>query len=199
MDRIDLNQPRFTQAQVLKLVPELSAKDLQNWVSRGVLEVENPSPGRQGKRLYTGAAIVALIFMARITSLGIGPKAAFSMAGKVMDHAEHIHEVYPTNEENGRLVWTIAGGLPELYHRGYIFKFKGKHIIDIRKEELGIARTLLPNVYITVEIDFLVLGAFNRLYAFLAGVTLQEEATEGEELEDLLRFRKEIGAPGGEK
>lgn len=175
MERIDLDQPRFTQAQVLQLVPALSAKDLQNWVQRGVLEVENPSPGRQGKRLYTGYGIIALAFMAHMTALGIGPKAAFSMAAQVVEHAVHVHEVYPVQFEQGKLPYVIVGGLIEIYHRGYIYKFKGEHVINIQKEPLSDLRVYFPEVYITVEVDFLVFRYLNRIYKFLAGEPINDK------------------------
>ena len=86
MERIDLDQPRFTPAQVLQaFVPTLTAKRLENWIERKVIEVTEPTPGRGRGRRWSAAGVIVLTFMARVTALGIGPTAAYSMAQTVLD------------------------------------------------------------------------------------------------------------------
>jgi hypothetical protein len=202
MERIDLDEPWFTQAQVLDAVPALTPKTLQNWASRGILDLHEPNPGRQAKRLYTGIGVIMLAFMARVTALGIGPSAARDMAETVAKHAADIHRAYPVSEENGRLQWTIAGSHYELYHRGYIIKHKDQHRIIIQMEGLGILRTQFPHVYLTVEIDFLVLSVLNEIYRVAAGQKASRKlkvsaptAADARELRKLAKFFRDFSQP----
>lgn len=199
MDRIDLEQPRFTQAQVLKLVPALRAKDLQNWLNRGIFEVEEASPGRQGKRHYTSVGVIALAFMAELTALGIGPAVAYRMVDTLAEHALMVHKVYPTDKDKNTPFWVIIGNAPHLYHQGFVFKHSGKQVMLIRRDD-KLLRPFLPDAYITVEVDFLVFWVLNRIYAFLAGESLSEDKRETNEfnVELLDALKVELGeAPEG--
>ena len=54
-----LNDPQFTQAQILSLTePRLDSGLLQNWVNRGSLELNFEQQGRT--RYYTGASVIAI-------------------------------------------------------------------------------------------------------------------------------------------
>ena len=203
MERIDLTQPRFTQAQVLQLVPKLAAKDLQNWVQRGVIDVGNPLPGRQGKVLYTGAGVVALAIMARLTKLGIGPRAADAVADRAIDHAVMLHDKYPVASNSGYLSWIIVTEEASVYHRGYVFRHGDEHVMLIKNGELDFhLRLVLPDIYITIELDILLLSTFNRLYKLLAGLPPDMDSSGTEEpdarFEEFVRSMAEFGGPGGE-
>ena len=197
MERIDLYQPRFAPAEVLRLVPTLTAKTLMNWNDLRVFEVYEPTPGRGRPRRYTPAGIIVLSFMARITTLGIGPAAAYGMGKTLLEHAERLHALYPAEEENGRLAWTIYGLVPEGYRRGYVVKFKDEHVLLIEKEELGVTRTTMPDVYVTVEVDFLILAALERIYAFLAGEPTTGEAEGTPGMESITELLRDLRSPGG--
>src|SRR5215472_4712129 len=106
MERIDLQEPRFTQAQVLTILRILKEKTLQNWVSRGLIEPGNLNPGRQGKRLYSAADVISLEFMTKATALGIPPSAAKQMTKVVVERAIELHETYDAKEVDGQLRWT---------------------------------------------------------------------------------------------
>jgi hypothetical protein len=203
MDKIDLETPRFTQAEVLEMLPNLSAKTLQNWTSRGVFDLglENQNPGRQGKRRYTGIGVVMLAFMAELTGIGLGPSVTIKLADDVAAHAMDVHEVYPAREENGFLNFVISGSHYNIYHRGYIVKIDDDYRIFIRKEGLGIARTIYPFMYITVEIDFLILTVLSKIYAHISGKKIENRITaETEEdrklLQEITDLTKRLSSPG---
>jgi hypothetical protein len=118
--------------------------------------------------------VIALAFMSEVTSLGIGPKAAYDMAGTLTEHAVMVHTIYPTDKEKTKSWWSIIGSAPQLYHRGFIFKLNEKHVILIRRDDVELLRPYMPYVYITVEVDFLVFRMLNRIYSFLAGEPLSE-------------------------
>jgi hypothetical protein len=216
MDRINLNTGRFTQAQVLQMVPMLSEKNLQNWNDRKIIKHRGPKPGTQGKRLYTGLKVIGLTFMAPVVELGIGPSDAARMAGigpsgtarmaeKFPQRALEVHADNPAQERDGVLHWSIDAGALHLYKVGRIYKYEGRHELRILNRDAPVE--LLPNVYVGVEVDFLILGALNRIYSMIAGrkidpkfkFTVPAEAQQiGAEL------AKEIGAeldkykpPGG--
>jgi hypothetical protein len=193
MDKIDITEPRFTQAEVLETLPWLKPKTLQNWVSRDVLRIQDPNPGRQAKRAYSGIDIIVLGFMARLgESLGIGPSAARELARRVALHATDMHTYYPAKKENGCLRWVIAGDEYDSYHRGYIVKYNGKHQIFILKD-LGILRTQFPGIYVTVEIDFLILAVLDAIYLVLAGKRARRRATvSGQSHDDVRQLREAI-------
>jgi hypothetical protein len=168
MQRIDLEAPRFTQAEVLAMAPELTAKTLQNWTSRNVLEA-GERPGRQGKLRYTAMGVIALVFMAKLGRLGHSPAAAFHLFDEVSDRVDHLHSGYPATEDDGCLRWPIEASRLSEYARGYIFDKGGEPTIRIYPNDLALARFEMPSVYITVEVDILVLEMLGRIYAFLSG------------------------------
>jgi hypothetical protein len=201
MDRIDLDEPRFTHDEVLKVIPVLPRKSLQNWTDRDIVRPANPLPGKGNRRLYSGAQLCGLDFMAKITALGIGASDAAPLAVQIAEHAATLHRKYPAKEKDGRLHWIIAGGKPELYHHGAVAMFNGAHRLMIFEpgEDMRDARAMLPDVLIDVAVDYLILGVLNRLYAHLAGVELSAEPafsadvseTERAEFADLMKSVKQ--------
>src|SRR5262245_43943471 len=134
MEKIDLEGGRFTQADVVALVPDLSAKTLQNWNDLGLIGPANAKPGRQGKRLYTGAGVVCLAFMAALASQGIRPGIARDLAEDVWKRTLLLHKVHPTSEVGGQLHWIIKGSNPELYFRGHVFKYDGRYVLRLDED-----------------------------------------------------------------
>ena len=176
MEQLDLRRPRFQQQQVLQLVPALTAEMLHNWVARKIVVPDGaPRPGRQPKILYSGVGAIALAFTAEIAPL-IGPRAAFDLATReISKHALELHSSYPAAEEDGRLTWTIFADAPEHYHRAYVFKHAGRHVVLIQKSDLGSSRALLPRTMLSIEIDFLIIDVLNRIYRLIAGQPLGPE------------------------
>ncbi len=172
MDRLDLETPRFTQAQVLTLVPGLSAKTLQNWLARGVIQHPDIAPGRQAKRLWSGIVVLALDFMVAISDLGIGPAVAAELAETYVQHAMDLHQNYPVEVgPDGVLEWIEQWCHQDLYSRGHIYKLDGKHLLSIDNRNVHEVRMFLPHVYIGVEVDRMILIMLNRIYLQIAGKT----------------------------
>ena len=202
MDRIDLEQITFTQADVLRLVHGLAAKDLQNWHERKVLT--GPSTGKGVRRQYTALGVIAVRFILRMVDLGLKPSDAAQLLPAVLNHALHIHGMHPAREEDSRLRWIIAADAIHLYHRGYVFRRGDKHVILIRQEDLGLERTFLPEVYITVEIDQLIISALGGIYALMAGdevptgivITGAADEKEAETARRAAKFALELKPPG---
>lgn len=198
--KIDLDRAEFTQGQVLALVPDSKAKTLQNWNDLDLIAPGNPKPGRHGRRLYSGVGIVSIAFMVDVAGLGLRPGIARELAAAVRTRTLLLHEKYPAKEGEGRLHWTIAGSNPELYARGHIFKLDGRHVlwVDDDRESFELCRPLLPRIYVTVELDYLILVMLNRIYALLAGVdvTKSMEGADSSEGRQWLEVKKKISKPG---
>lgn len=65
---IDLEERPFSQRDVLAITG-LTAKTLQNWNDRGIRPGPKQSPGKAGKRRYSGFEVIALGLMKEITEL----------------------------------------------------------------------------------------------------------------------------------
>lgn len=170
MERVDLSKPQFTQAQVLKCVPALSARTLQNWTDPSRNLIRFPRPGRQGKVLWSALQIVKLAFMAQVVRLGIPPRVALGLADDLKERAVRVHATHPVDEDGGRLSWPIAYDQQDRYHRGSIFLDGDRHRMIIHGRDLAQYRGLLPDAYVTVECDRIVVGCLNRIYAVVAGI-----------------------------
>lgn len=121
MDRIDLQQPRFTQAEALRLVSELTTRTMQNWAQRGLLEeLDTANPGKGAVRLYSGLGIVALRLMRTLTDLHIAPRAARNLVGGMGHAVLELHRSYPTQERNGRLEWLSPRSSGQQLRKAYI-------------------------------------------------------------------------------
>ena len=169
MDKLDLETPRFTQAKVLEIIPALTAKAMQNWTTRGIVqdaETEaNPASGRQARRRYSAVTVIMLDFVSSVADLGIGPAVAGELAGQVGERAIALHDEYPAEiGDAGTLEFVEKLHYQERYARGFIYKTEGQHILDIRYQDFSVARQFFPSVYITVEIDRLILVSLNRIY-----------------------------------
>jgi hypothetical protein len=85
----DLDQPRFTQAQVLRLVPDLTRKNLQNWGGRGLLDLDGADRPKHAKRLYSVIDVVSIAAANGLVEFGLGPSDALAiaapLAGFVLD------------------------------------------------------------------------------------------------------------------
>lgn len=174
MERIDLDEPRFEQAPTLQLVPRLEVRTLQNWAQRGLLtDSDEVEPGRGSPRLYTGFGIVALTWILALVDLGIAPSNAREMLNEIADHVFDLHASYPAKEEDGQLHWVIDGGNPQSYHRAYIWRGPDGFLVRIeRGDQSGV---FLPDAYLVVQLDFLCLAAFNRIYRLIAAETAEQK------------------------
>jgi hypothetical protein len=202
-DRIDLDQPRFIQADVLKLAPGLTAKTLQNWNGRGIFKTANPFPGKQAKRKYSAIDVIALNFMLIAANLGIAPATAHKVALQITNRATELHDALdPTRiNEVGLPEWIIEAGNPE-YRKGYILKHAGRHVTFIidEKEYRAFRTMTVPDAYIVVEVDFIILQTFNRIYANIAGVDLKAlgPRADNEAFRGIAEMMASFTPPGGD-
>jgi DNA-binding transcriptional MerR regulator len=171
MDRINLEEPRFTQAEAVQLVPGLTVRTLQNWAQRGLLdELDEVNPGKGAVRLYSSLGVVALRLMRILVDLHISPRAARKLVDEIAHAVLELHSSYPTREEGGRLSWVIPVSTAQSLRAAYITTDRsGEYRIRIQQGYLDTASTTTnPNAYIVAQLDLLCLTAFNRIYTFIA-------------------------------
>lgn len=170
MKRIDLEEGRFRQQDVLRMIPSLSERTLLNWVERGVIDSSQEPLGSGTPRLYTALGVIMLAFIARVVDLGIKPSAARNMAEDIAEHALKLHKALPPAEErDGQLAWIFDDKKAANYHRAYIYRY-GHHDYQIRIKRgslVGVARSIAWEVYIVVEVDLLIIGTLNIIYAVI--------------------------------
>jgi len=172
MDRLDLADPRFSQADVLKILPELKASTLQNWANRGTSEAAGQSPGRQAKRMYTARGIVALKFTAQLNDMLIPPSVALQLSNRVATAAQQIWDAkLEEADEAGCPQIAILGELnlhgieggEQTYRRGYIWREDAETFaFEIRRKPL--IRILHNKPILMVEIDLLAIEAINAIH-----------------------------------
>lgn len=75
----------FSQSEILKVIPGLKAKTLQNWNDRQLVSVHDQNPGRQGKRMYNVIDAVKLAIMSRMSDLNIPLVISRSIADAVVE------------------------------------------------------------------------------------------------------------------
>ncbi len=206
MQRIDLQEVTFDQAETLALVPGLKAKQLQSWSERGV--IDSPNVGKGKKRLYTGLGIIGLRVMIRLVNFGLPPSDAAEIGRQVMERAFELHEEYPAREGEKRLEWDVVDDMLDNYEVGYVLRVDGRHELLIKSANLGKARLLFPDHYHVLEVDRIILAALNAIYAKFAGEKLSEVSQidggsgDPEELEFLEKYKKlttRLSAPKGKE
>ena len=79
----ELDDYRFRQADVLKLVPGLSQGTLQNWIARKLLRFNEPKPHKHAKTSWCAYNIVSLGFVVQVTQLGFKPSEALDLCGEL--------------------------------------------------------------------------------------------------------------------
>ena len=187
-----LDTPMFTQKQVLRMLPDLKAKTLQNWVSRGIIDVGEQKPGKQGKRLYTPLGVIMLDFMQAIGIYGVPPANAEEMAQRIAEAAEEFWKNGPEiitlpHQNNARWIPFYPEKM-DSFRRARIVIFKSHERL---KNELVFDETspvttksylqfidnaedggerILNGISIIVEVDFTIAQTINRMFLLEAGV-----------------------------
>ena len=170
MQRIDLSQPRFVQAELLQMIPSLTSKMIENWTVRvpGLQPSERLGSGR--KRTYSPVGVVVLAIMVKLVDLGIKPSEAFDIAKQIGLRAIPLHEAFEPELKDELLRWVTRPQVLDLYHRGLIAKKDGRHVIMIgQTQELEELRLAVPLIHITIEVDMLIMGLLNMIYRQVAG------------------------------
>lgn len=172
----DLEEPLFTQADVLKVLPDLTAKNLQNWAERGLLEIDDPRPGRQAKRLYTAVGVIMLAAMNRMVKFGLGPTDARDLIDPIAECAVRLWSRAPDEEgQHGERKIVHEYGKLVTYRRGYVVRQGDRYAMNIQTEPFQSdlsphQRLSLPWDYHVIEIDLMVIGLLNKLHRLVAGL-----------------------------
>ena len=170
MERLDLGERQFPQADVLKILPRLSAKSLQNWRNRGIIDIDKAGQGKGKAHLYTGHGIIMLAFMERLVDLGIPPADAVKMAPGVAQCAQQIwdlrlDEVRPSGM---RQIIPPASSTNDDYRRSFIFKDDIGYRMEIgRKDRTG---SFTTRFYIVFAVDLFNINVLNLINRHLAGL-----------------------------
>jgi hypothetical protein len=188
----DLEIPMFTQSQVLRMLPDMKAKTLQNWAARGVLDVGDQKPGKQGRRLYTPLGVIMLDFMHKVGMYGVPPERAVEMGshigGAALEYWQAGPEIVRIEEGNSRWI-PVSPERMESYRKARIVTFtsheldgSGFPVFDTStprttKSYLKFVDSLDDtterfhhDLSIIVEVDFLISQTINRMFLLEAGV-----------------------------
>ena len=172
MDRINLHEPLFTQAQVLRCVPGLTAKTLQNWLApnRRVIPIEI-RPGQQGKIRWSGLQIVALAYMVLVVRLGIPPHASFALSAAVQARALHLHSSVEPVFDGKTLAW--SANLPDGFVHDQLYVVSdhdGVYRQYFRSSEYDRLMASSPGAYMVIEVDRLILDTLSVIYQLATGM-----------------------------
>lgn len=195
MDELDdLERPIFTQKDVLRMLPDMKAKTLQNWASRGVLDVGDQKPGKQGKRLYTPLGVIMLDFMLKAGEWGIPPERSVDLADHIAEAALQFWASPPEImvPEGTKHRWIpVTPEKMKSYRRAIIHQWTGHDLAPIGSgggydttspittksyfkfvEDLNDFETRLDNwsLCMLVEVDFLIAQTINRMFLLKAEV-----------------------------
>lgn len=178
----DLETPMFTQKQVLRMLPDMKAKTLQNWAQRGILDVGDQKPGKQGRRLYTPVGVVMLDFMHRVGLYGVPPERAAEMADHVAEAALQFWKAGPEiiRTADGKSDWIpVTPDRMKQYRKARIVSFnsvsldgEGGQTLSYLKFEQDLEdprERMLHTLSLVVEVDFNIAQAINRMFLLEAG------------------------------
>lgn len=189
----DLETPMYTQKQVLRLLPDLKPKTLQNWASRGILDVGEQRPGKQGRRLYTPVGVIALDFMQRVGIYGVPPTLAAEMADHIAEAAFQFWDAKPEtihlpHEKNSRWIPVSPDRLTK-FRKARIVIFESRPLLpgtlfqideaaptEIKSylkfvDDLEDAAERFHNqISLIIEVDFMISQTINRMFLMEAGV-----------------------------
>lgn len=166
---LNLEKPAFTQDQVLRMLPLLKAKQLQNWSARGLLDEGDQKPGKGGRRRYTAIGVLMLDFMQRVTDLGVPPAPAKEMANDYAHAATEYVQSGPeviVKENGGRWI-PIRPEDMKRFRMGQITKVDEGHyymIVRYPNDPDAEKDRFISPVRLTVEVDYSVAMAINQMF-----------------------------------
>lgn len=188
----DLETPMYTQKQVLRLLPNLKPKALQNWAARGILDVGDQKPGKQGRRLYTPVGVIALDFMQSVGIYGAPPALASEMADHIAEAAIEFWAAGPeiihlAHQNNSRWIPVSPDRLAKFRKaRMVIFEsrsLKADHPLELDEttpletrsylnfvDDLEDTTERLHNqLSLVIEVDFMISQTINRMFLMEVG------------------------------
>lgn len=168
----DLHTPRYTKAEILRLVPGLSATTLQNWVYRGVVKPDVERPGSKGKLYWTPASVVYLRTILSLTHLGFKPSEVVDIGYRVVEEIEDFISFMPREiGEDGFPGFTMKTWEMDKMRRGVVSMNDGLPLPEVRHtltmmdrgEVFDLYRTITPYSYVVVEVDVIILASLNAI------------------------------------
>jgi hypothetical protein len=154
-----LTEYRFTQAEVLKLLPELPVKTLQNWAHRELLDggiIEGRSASKV-RRKYSALSLIMLAIMQQMSRMGIGPFVARDMTYGLVPQILEIWASRP-----GRPFVLI--GKPSSYSRLVIWRDRDLYRTQFNATPETMARLARrPTIYTTIEVDLIAADIVHRI------------------------------------
>ena len=164
---------RFTQEEVLQLVPLLKAKQLQNWVERGIVEPDpEKEEGKGYHRNYTVLGVVMLDFMAQMVALNIPPSMARDLADEVAGYAVEMWKTHRKTLLKGETIVIVAGDEMEKLRRCRVAMVRqgrnGPYVYTLAEIDSRDRRMIsAPSVSIVVEVDALAIRTFTKIADYL--------------------------------
>lgn len=101
----------FTHAQVVELIG-IKDETLQNWAKRKIINPVISSPGRQGRREYSGRDLAGMVIGVKLVELGIPPAQALPIGRRcIADLTMSKYWIIPGERDR----WTISDEVADLY------------------------------------------------------------------------------------
>lgn len=193
---IDLESPLYSQSDVLKMLPALKAKQLQNWSDRGILDAGDQKPGKGSRRKYTPAGVIGLDFLQKATDFGVPPSSAIDMAQDYLDAAAEFLDSNPeviTHADGYRWIPVRPGNIDK-FRRATIARHGNEYFFVLDNGRADILLADLPpdlkeklgecdeetfrrfnerirlDFGITVEVDYRIAQTVNRMFLLEAGM-----------------------------
>lgn len=171
---LDLDEPRYTQAEVLRMLPGLKAKQLQNWSNRGLLDAGEQKPGKGLRRKYTPAGVIALDFMQEATLFGIPPTNARQMADEYVAAADEFLDSNPEviTTADGCQWIPVTPEKMESFRRGKIARIsESEYYLFVERYDAVIPfeDRFRTTFHVALEVDFRVAMAVNRMFLLESG------------------------------
>lgn len=172
---LDIDECRFSQADLLRMVPGLSTGTLQNWIARGVIEIEKPA--KHAKVYWSARSVMLFRIVIEMVKVGLKPSQAFEVAYSLANEADSfIKRFQRTLTDTGVLEYSLEGDRMGDYRRFRVYPCPGRpevySITEFRLEAGAddVERAFTGGyVTIVIEADILFMTALNAVSRLLAG------------------------------
>ncbi len=182
--RLDLSEPRFTQAQACEITG-LSRASIQTRLNRGQVKLAQQHPGRQAKRLLSPLDLIKLSFIEQMSRHHFSSGVAAEIADEVAGHALHWWKTHPETTEpifdtkTGQVRDDLPGitlkgwkeGWDDLWHLAIFANADAvteMHTFKLSDKKYWMSENLFfPDIYTVIQIDVLISRIINRILRFI--------------------------------
>lgn len=176
--RLDLSEPRFTQAQACAITG-LPPASIQTRLNRGQVKLAQHNPGRQAKRLLSGLDLIKLSFIEQMSRHHFSSGVAAEIAEEIANHAarwsEQLEEVIETVD---------AAEIPELRLGATKESWTGNWRLAVFTNSDGdqdvqpfqhsdddrfalLEKYVFPEIYTVIQVDVLICTIINKILRFI--------------------------------